>query len=198
MSDDFRSDVMGRVRAALGMVEDRPGTLHKGAIVRASLGGCVRRGLLLGIPEGLPWCAAFVGLSLFQGDAAAALRWNAAAFLGGEVKQPVGWRAAVSELVVDAEASGVLHSIHPGDLAPGERPWAPGDLMIFGRNGENPLAGGFGHVAFVDELLEDSTETMMIGGDTMGSDPPPVGYGVRRTALSKEGHPPLAWVSLTR
>jgi hypothetical protein len=54
---------------------------------------------------------------------------------------PIGYRAAVSELVDDARATGALR-LPNADEYP-----LPGDLIVYGRDNQSPLHGGHGHVA---------------------------------------------------
>ena len=91
--------------------------------VREYLAGCQRGGIPLPLPDGAEWCAAFAC-------------WS------GLVRPK---RCAVWELVEDARAAGTLRE--PGAYWP-----APGDLAVYGRQGQTPLTrGGLGHVGRVIE-----------------------------------------------
>jgi hypothetical protein len=109
------------------------------------LAGCVRNGKPLGLgADSFEWCAAFFSWSAFQ------------ACRPGE-RPPHDYRAAVAELAADARASGRLRLAGTG-YAP-----RPGDGAIFGRNGEDPLAGGHGHVVRVLDV--DGGAFRSVGGN---------------------------------
>lgn len=111
--------------------EREAGGENRGAVVRWALRGATRRVDGLEAPLGVleaDWCAGSCGAS--EHDAA----------LPGETLPP--WRGAVWELVRDALEAGTWRE--PGAYVP-----QPGDLAIFKRLGEDPRAGGRGHVGRV-------------------------------------------------
>jgi hypothetical protein len=114
------------LEVAQGYVGWKEDGTNRGAIVRASLAGCIRDGQPLGIHEGVPWCAAFVGLCDFEAHA-----------------QHV-WRASVRELVHDAVTARTWREID--DYIP-----QPGDLAVFKRDGSDPRFGSEGHIERVEE-----------------------------------------------
>jgi len=94
--------------------------------------------------------------------------------------------------------------------------WAPGDLLVLGRDGQSPLVqGGLGHITIVDRLGADDdgpntappvddgpadttggAVTYAIGGDEAGPD----GIGVRRTRRvlgAPTPEPIVAWIQLS-
>lgn len=111
---------------------------NKGDLVRRSLAGCTRivsgREVPLGIREGVPWCAAFVGFCEHMVQ------------FPGEPRYP--WRAAVWELVRDAKDARTWHEV--GAYVP-----RPGDLAVFKRGGKDPRNGVEGHVERVASVLSD-------------------------------------------
>ena len=191
-----------RARTHVGWVE-APGGTHHGSLVRASMAGT-------GLGEGYPWCAAFVGMCLFEGDVLRAHAWSPDHYRSGVDGSPVGWRPAVWQVCRDARATGALRM-------PEGAGWAPGDLLVFGRNGQSPLVeGGLGHITIVDRLGEDEdgaeatgpvggtgqadatdgAVTYTIGGDEAGQN----GIGVRRTRRvvgAPTPEPIVAWIQLS-
>jgi CHAP domain len=128
---------LGVARGYVGWKEDGP---NRGAIVSASLAGCVRDGRPIGIREGVPWCAGFVGLCDFEAHAEHT------------------WRAAVHELVSDAVLAKTWREF--GSYIP-----QPGDLAIFKRDGRDPRAFGEGHVDRVEVSPDASGVITTIGGN---------------------------------
>lgn len=130
-------DVM---RRKLG--EREQGGENRGAVVRWALAGATRhidgREVQLGVLEA-DWCAGSCGAA--EHDAA----------LPGEVLPP--WRGAVWELVRDALDAGTWREV--GSYAP-----QPGDLAVFGRAGEDPRAGGRGHVGRVKQAQGSTVVTI--------------------------------------
>jgi len=124
-------------RGYIGWKESGPNT---GAIVRASLAGCMRDGRPLGIREGVPWCAGFVGLCDFEAHAEHT------------------WRASVRELVSDAVTAKTWREF--GSYIP-----QPGDLAIFKRGGKDPRIGEEGHVERVEVSPDSSGLLTTIGGN---------------------------------
>lgn len=117
--------------------------LNSKADVEAYFAGCQRDGKPLGLTDG-SWCAAFVGWC----DAQAGASWP--------------WRAAVSELWADARTRDRAH--RPGD---GYVP-TPGDLAIWGRDGEDPRTGGEGHVGRLVSLDAPTLAFVTIEGNHLG------------------------------
>lgn len=111
---------------------------NQGDLVRRSLVGCVRDGRPLGIIEGVPWCAAFVGLC----DHLAGAQHT--------------WRASVREIVSDAVIARTWREA--SDYEP-----SPGDLAVFRRDGKDPRLGAEGHVERVERCDGNSVTT--IGGN---------------------------------
>lgn len=130
--------------------------------VREYLAGCQRGGIPLPLPDGAEWCAAFAC-------------WS------GLVRPK---RCAVWELVEDARAAGTLR------LA-SEAYWpSPGDLAVYGRQGETPLQkGGRGHVGRVIEARNASV--IDISGNS-GDAADRVARMVRKVADV------LAWIEVAR
>lgn len=152
---------------ALSYVGQREeGGPNKGAIVRASLAGCVRDGNPLGIKEGVAWCAGFVGLCDHEAGA----------------KYP--WRAAVRELVDDARASGRWHEMD--DYAP-----KPGDLAIFKRGGKDPRRGEEGHVERVVVAPDATGSLTTIGGNVNDR----VSKRTWRIGQEEKGHELVGWIA---
>lgn len=130
-------DVM---RRKLG--EREAGGENRGTIVRWALVGAMRRVDGQEVPLGVleaDWCAGSCGAS--EREAA----------LPGEALPP--WRGAVWELVRDALDAGTWRE--PGAYVP-----LPGDLAIFGRAGEDPRAGGRGHVGRVARVVGRTVTTI--------------------------------------
>lgn len=103
---------------------ETPARSNAGPFVARCLAGAVRGGRKVGLRSG-NWCAAFVGLC----DSEAGVSRT--------------WRCAVHELVTDARAAGTWR-----DIAEGYEP-APGDLVVYRRDGQDPRRGGLGHVGYV-------------------------------------------------
>jgi hypothetical protein len=150
---DNRAAVLALARAALaaGVREAPPGS-NRGPEVDAYLRGCVRRGRPLGV-LGVPWCAAFASWCIWRaayGEEAAtrAIVWTWRSHVGSPQRPAIGWRAAVSELCADALGTGRWQ-----DWDEGARP-EPGDVLVMGRQGQDPRHGGEGHAAIVDEAAE--------------------------------------------
>ena len=123
---------------AQGFVGWKETGLNQGDLVRRSLARCVRDGRPLGIIEGVPWCAAFVGLC----DHLAGAQHT--------------WRASVREIVSDAVIARTWREA--SDYEP-----SPGDLAIFKRDGKDPRLGAEGHVERVERCDANSVTT--IGGN---------------------------------
>lgn len=152
-------------RSYIGWRED--GT-NRGAIVRASLAGCMRDGRPLGVHEGVPWCAGFVGLCDFEAHA------------------QYTWRAAVHELVSDAALTHLWHEF--GEYVP-----RPGDLAIFKRGGKDPRAFGEGHVEFVEVAPDSSGLLTTIGGNVNDA----VVRRVWRIGEESRGNELVGWICRT-
>lgn len=201
----LRDDVLRIARAELARgVLEQP--CHTGPDVARYLSGCVRDGKPLGLTSGLPWCAAWVswcvwtawGQARDENPMPRATRYEAMGevelwapdAVGAHGWPPIGYRAAVAELVADARATGTLSLPEDGgDLAF----IRPGDLVVFGREGQSPVHGGLGHVAVYEGSAMWGT-FQTIGGDEMG----PGGYGVRRMLRPTAAEPVVGWVSLAR
>lgn len=120
----------------------------------------MRNGHALGISQGVPWCAGFVGLCVWDEDILAARSWTPGSFLVEGDPRPVGWRASVFELVEDARGTDTFVDV--SDLQ--ERRAGPGDLLVMGRGGQDPRRrGNTGHVAVIENQLTDGFTT--IGGN---------------------------------
>jgi hypothetical protein len=126
------------------------------------LRGCVRGGKPLGLAsDSFEWCAAFFSWSAFM------------ACRPGE-KPNHEWRAAVTELAADARTSGRLRLAGTGYTP------KPGDGVIWGRNGEDPLAGGHGHVARVLDV--DGGAFRSVGGNEAAT-------GIVQVIAARDGRP---------
>lgn len=165
---EFKEALLALTRGALAMsVAEEPVGSHRGPKVDVYLAGCVRGGKLLGL-RGVPWCAGFASWCVWEAWAAVNLQ-GVGSFAGplrpygldslrwpytdtGVLIPPIGYRAAVSELVADAKRSGAWHD------EPGYVP-APGDLCVMGRAGQSPVVGGDGHVAVVDAMADPPAVT---------------------------------------
>lgn len=181
---DLRALVLDAALAHLGQLET-VGKNNYGEIVKLALRGAVRGGHPLGIPEGVAWCAAFAGACLFDGEPdplAAALAWTPSAYAAGDVAQPVGWRAAVWEIVADARATGTFLEQQAATEP------LPGDLVICGRNGQDPRRpGNEGHATILREVLDGAFRC--IGGneaDPTGRAPDGVRLSLRRWGDARE------------
>lgn len=148
-------------RGYVGWKEDGPNT---GAIVRASLAGCVRDGRTLGIREGAAWCAGFVGLCDFE---------------GGEDRI---WRISVRELVTDAV---IARTWREADYVP-----QPGDLAVFKRDDLDPRAGVEGHVERVEVSPDAIGVITTIGGNVGNS----VVRRTWRIGEEKRGNELVGWI----
>jgi len=185
-----RDAVLALARAALlAGVREAPPYSNRGPEIDGYLRGCVRGGRPLGV-LGVPWCAAFVSWCLWRaayGDEAEARAraWSALGYVESGEGPPVGWRAAVAELVTDARGTSTWH-----DAAEGGSP-GPGDLLVMGRLGQDPRRGGLGHVAIVAEVAEGGG-LWAIGGNESDA--------VRRTlcgAGAGEREPIVGWIQAT-
>lgn len=129
----------------LGVSEEPPGS-NDGPRIRMYRAGCVRGGKALHLGPSA-WCALFVGWcdSIARGE----MRLD-----GHDVEPPVAWRAAVSELVVDAVRAKAWHVGLDGAQ--------PGDLLVMRRDGQDPTLGGAGHVGRI-ERIGDTTITTVDG-----------------------------------
>jgi hypothetical protein len=152
-------------RAHVGWRETGP---NKGDLVQRSLAGCVRDGRPLGIRDGVPWCAAFVGLCDSEAGAMHV------------------WRAAVRELVSDAVVHRTWREF--GQYVP-----QPGDLAIFKRGGKNPVLGEEGHVERV-EVSPDSSGTLTTIGGNVGDR---VARREWRIGEEKRGEELVGWICRT-
>ena len=189
----LRASVLELARAALAAgVHEAPAYSNRGQEIDAYLRGCVRGGQPLGV-IGVPWCAAFVAWCLWRaaygGEAAErARRWSARAYIEAGEGPPVGWRAAVAELVADARGTSTWHDVSEG-LSP-----EPGDLLVMGRVGQDPQHGGLGHVAIVEEAAAGGG-LWAIGGNESDA--------VRRTLRgvggeADERQPVVGWIEVVR
>ncbi len=189
-----REAILSLARSQIGVSEtDGP---NNGPEIRFYLKWCVRKLAFLHLGPS-DWCAAFVswavwvswsyslvaelggadGMALFLREV---LTWSAHEFIADKGPIPIGYRAAVSELVKDARGTGRLHL--PGD---GYTP-SFGDLAVFARiAGESPLTGGRGHVAFY--VGEDVADPMFLGGNQ--------GDGVR--VQNRKRSEVIAWIDMS-
>lgn len=121
----------------LGVSEDPPGS-NDGQRIRMYRAGCVRGGKALHLGPSA-WCALFMGWcdSIARGE----MRFD-----GLDVEPPVAWRAAVSELVIDAVRAKAWHVGLDGAQ--------PGDLLVMRRDGQDPTIGGAGHVGRIERIGE--------------------------------------------
>lgn len=146
---DLGDTALGIAEAAYQMGVKEHGGIHRGPEVDQYLAGCVRHGARLGL-VGMNWCASFASWCIWhawakitgiESYADVSLHWSATDT--APPLPPVGYRAAVSELVSDAKATGTWH-----DVSEGYQPEL-GDLCILARAGEDPRSGGLGHVCLV-------------------------------------------------
>lgn len=145
--------------AQLGVQETAP---NRGPEVDTFAPWCVRgRGLIHVL--GLAWCARFASEIAWRAALGAervtpeiALMWEPADHVAHDLP-PFTLRAAVAELVADARTCGALR------LPPTAETPLPGDLLVYGRDGQSPLAGGLGHVAFCERW--DETTAAVSGND---------------------------------
>ena len=131
----------------VGAHEDPPGSNTQPRVDAAIGTRTVRNGKWIDV-KGLEWCARFAsGMAwLCAGGVDRALSWTPEAYRAGAEPLPFGMRAAVSELVADAVASGAWRSRESGYVP------SPGDLAVFRRGGHDPTTGGLGHVAIVEQF----------------------------------------------
>lgn len=176
---------------AAGVCEEPRGS-NTGPRVRLYLGGCVRGGKGLGLTAA-EWCASFVSFCVWTAawpemrPGAPGMRtlfWSATD--RADRDPPIGYRAAVAELVADARAASAWHDV--SEIAPGAGP-QPGDLLVFGRGGHDPRAGGTGHVAIVE--TGDTGSWVAIGGnqgDAVSAQP---------RGLQDVAEPLVGWIALS-
>jgi hypothetical protein len=156
---------------ARGVREAHPGQ-HDGPDVDRYLSGCIRNRHPLPL-HGVNWCAAFASWCTWTawssgsaaGFAADTLAWPTARDGTAPPLPPIGYRAAVAELVADARTNGTWHDIQELG-APPSAP-APGDLLIFARDGGDPRHGGLGHVGFCASV-DGATRWTLLGGNGPG------------------------------
>lgn len=166
-------------RSEIGVREVPPGS-NRGAIVDSYAPRCVRLGRWLDV-RGDAWCSRFVSEITWRA-------WASIHGLDGYGDVPLLWtpktlppeppfrlRAAVSELVSDAQKAGAWR-----DVVAAETP-QPGDVLIWGRDGQSPVLGGHGHCGFADGA-----------GAICGND----GDGVRRVDLPHTAGPWVGWIRL--
>jgi hypothetical protein len=146
----FREAIVDRARRRVGVRENPPGS-NSGVGISEWISGCIRNGRRLGV-RGVPWCAAFASWVVWSSaDAeAVALHWDERASLRSipafqahnwGFDLPIGYRAAVSELIADARATGSWRDVSENYAS------IAGDLICYGREGQDPRVGGMGHVA---------------------------------------------------
>lgn len=197
--------VLTRGRGALALalaaldagVRERPAGSNDGDEVRRYLAGCVRKGKRLRLGP-CAWCAAFASWCVWSADCGGdeevleldSLHWTPANH-NAHGGPPIGYRAAVSELVTDARATGRWH-----DASELEGEWGPcprsGSLLVYGRNGHDPRRGGEGHVTICERWAwSDGTCAEVSGND---------GDRVRRREWPAGGESPhgplLGWVDV--
>jgi hypothetical protein len=186
-----RDAVLAEARAALTTgVHEEPAHANRGPEIDGYLRGCVRRGTPAGV-LGVPWCAAFASACVWRaayGEEAAtrALAWSSLRRVASGMGPPVGWRLAVAELIADARGTGTWHDASEGLGA------RPGDMLVMGRSGHDPRAGGEGHVAIVEEVAKDGG-ICTIGGNEADA--------VQRTlrgaaTLADEVNPIMGWIEI--
>jgi hypothetical protein len=142
----FRKAIVDRARAEIG-VKESPVNVVEYALIT------VRGGKWIAV-QGLPWCARFASAVIWETWAVLddpyepmenqlqiARTWAPSRRAG---LPPFSIRAAVSELIADARATGAWYGIHEDE--PPYDP-LPGDLICYGREGQDPRVGGMGHVA---------------------------------------------------
>ena len=174
---------VARAELAKGVREEPPGS-NTGPEVRRYLAPCVRGGRSVGLSGG-PWCAAFASWCTWSawwpGDEfAVALSWPRSREGWGIGPQPpIGYRAAVHELVEDASACGAWRAPEAAETP------RPGDLLVFGRAGATPTRGGLGHVAICEAW--GAVKSCISGND---------GDAVRRREWASESPwgPLLGWI----
>lgn len=158
---------LARAELAAGV---RESALNDGERIRMYLEGCVRDGKRLGVLR-VPWCAAMASWCVWQAFARAQ-GWGVWPLNEGLIDQwarsydtaprdpddpPIGYRAAVHELVTDARATGTLRD---ASATP-----APGWLAIYRRGHGDPMRGGEGHVEIVESVDADGGTFAAIGGN---------------------------------
>lgn len=161
----------------------------------------VRGGKWIGV-QGQPWCSRFLVWCVWGAwdngqdpnavDSRTIEEWSPDGYAHGPLRlPPIGYRAAVAELVTDARATGTLHvtaaGIASGGKAAGDASYLPGvgDLAIFARDGGNPLLGGIGHVAFADVVYPNDL-VLVLGGN----------QGDRVSHEMRPRSDVLAWIAL--
>ncbi len=179
-------------------VREHPAGSNRGPEIDGYLRGCIRHGKPLGV-LGVAWCAAFAswcvwaawGVKHDTDPAARQTRFEALgdvelwdivpASRGGY--PPIGYRAAVSELVTDARATNKWWAVEGG--------YTPkaGDLAIWRRAGQDPRTGGSGHVEFVEIAPDGYGAWTGVGGNE--------GDAVRRETHSIHDHDLVGWICLS-
>ena len=171
---------LARAELAADVHETSP---NRGPIVDTYAPTCVRAQRFLDV-RGLEWCARFVSelawraaLDVERASATDARLWSPPdAFLGFP---PFGLRCAVSELARDARACGAFRGLEVAELP------QPGDVLLFGRAGENPLAGGRGHAAICESWSLEEGCAVISGNDAAA---------VRRRTWAFGATAPWPWV----
>ena len=208
----LRALANAQAELAAGVHADPP-DFHHGAHIALYFSFCVRNGKLLGLTSG-NWCAAFASFCIWTGATSAftwpdsydavALEKAVLAWAPGLDAHgvPVGYRAAVSEFCADAEVTGTWHDTRELGLR-GIYP-QPGDLLIFGRDGADPRAGGAGHVVLVEAVgALDKTGDVAHGCDAgeswvVISGNGPGGKVTRETRTARDSSEPMVgWISLS-
>jgi len=161
---------LARAQAALAAgVKEEPFGSNTGPEVREYLSHCVRHGSLLGLTAA-EWCASFASWCIWSAWASGrtqdfepdALAWPKP--IHPWDIPPVGYRAAVSELVVDAKETKTWFDVTA--IKSGMATIAPGMLAIFGRAGHDPRNGGEGHVAIVESVSTGGLSYVVISGNS--------------------------------
>lgn len=200
LSLGLRALDLARAELRRSVREEPPGS-NTGPDVRRYLAGCVRHGRRLGLTAGA-WCAALASWCVWQAwcdeaidvrggvvASSAILMWapNYPEHIGPspEPEPPIGYRAAVWEIVADARATNALRLPQAA-----EHP-LPGDLLIYGRDGATPLTGGAGHITFCAAWSDGDKRS--IGGNEQDA--------LAEVELGADGEHPrcgplLAWVRL--
>ncbi len=166
-------------------VREVPLGSNRGPDVDGYLAPCVRNGRLLwprGLPaEGAAWCAAFVSWCVWSAKAGDRGIYVAEDFDRDDPHREaygwpvIGYRASVAELVDDARTTGAWR-----DVVAGEAP-SVGDLLCFGRDGQDPRTGGEGHAGF------DAGDGLLLSGNIHN-----------RVSLDALPIPGLVWVGWIR
>jgi hypothetical protein len=142
---------IAQAELARGVRETSP---NDGERIRVYRAPCVRHGAPLHLGPS-PWCAMFASWCVWTAAHARlrdnlrdipklALAWDAHEWIEGMSDARIGYRASVAELCDDARATGALR-LPNADEYP-----LPGDLIVYGRDNQNPLHGGHGHVAICE------------------------------------------------